>query len=72
MTEPPEGTIAYSTSCVFCGKEHITHLDKVKLQRWRAGERIQLVFPEMSSDDREILISGTCPQCWSDHLEAEE
>jgi len=60
--------VTHSSSCVFCGKEHLTTVDKVKYQRWLGGERIQLVWPEMSDDDREILISGTCPDCWSNYM----
>ena len=27
---------------------------------------IQDIFPELDSDDRELLISGTCPVCWDE------
>jgi hypothetical protein len=57
---------------VFCGKEHVAHLDPEKVRRWQAGEKIQNVWPEMSADDRETLISGTCPDCWNEHMESYE
>ena len=65
-------TIPWSTTCVFCGKEHVAHLDPEKVRRWQAGEKIQNVWPEMSADDRETLISGTCPDCWNEHMESYE
>ena len=33
-------------------------------RRWQAGQFIQDALPELSCDDREILISGICPDCW--------
>lgn len=55
--------------CVVCGKRHDpVILDAEKYYRWKEDrECIQDVFPdsEMSKDQREILISGTCPECWN-------
>ena len=52
--------------CVVCGRIHEpVILDAEKFYRWKVGgEHIQDVFPEMTKDQREILISGTCPECW--------
>ena len=56
--------------CVVCGKRHDpVILDAEKYYRWKkGGECIQDVFPdsEMTKDQREILISGTCPECWDE------
>jgi hypothetical protein len=68
MTE----TMMVSTTCVFCGKEHLTEVDTLKYYRWKIGESIQNVWPEMTADDRELLVSGTCPQCWEDHMKDPE
>jgi hypothetical protein len=45
-------------------------LDREAVENWQAGENIQSVFPDMSLADREIMISGTHPECW-DKLFAE-
>lgn len=51
--------------CVVCGRIHDpVILDAEKFYRWKNGECIQDVFPEMTKEQREILISGTCPECW--------
>ena len=34
------------------------------VERWVAGEHIQIVMPYLSADDRELLISGTSPEAW--------
>jgi hypothetical protein len=31
---------------------------------WQGGELIQNALPELTADERELLISGTCPSCW--------
>ena len=33
-----------------------------KLQRWKDGEKIQDVFPELSADDREFIMTGITPE----------
>lgn len=59
-------------TCIFCSHEHKVVMDKEKYFRWRNGELIQNVFPEMTSDQREILISGTCPECWDKYMKDDE
>jgi len=36
-----------------------------QLDRFRGGENIQVVAPELSADDREFLISGSTPKEWN-------
>lgn len=50
--------------CVVCGKASIMTVDKAGYEAWQSGTHIQYAFPEMSADEREILISGTHPECW--------
>ena len=58
-------TIAVKTkTCRVCGEYEVWSLDRAALERWQAGEYIQNAFPEMSMEDREILITGTHPACW--------
>ena len=49
--------------CPICGDESKCELDPEKYKRWQAGELCQNVWPEMSLEDREVLISGTCLDC---------
>lgn len=40
-----------------------------RLQEWqpgdgRVGKRIQEVFPELTADDREFLLTGVTPEEW--------
>lgn len=51
--------------CRVCGKRAIITVDGVALQRWFAGELIQEAFPNMDSDTRELIVSGTHATCWN-------
>ena len=50
--------------CHCCGTTKTYLLPAAKVLAWRGGMLIQDAFPDMSVDDREFLISGTCPACW--------
>ncbi len=39
---------------------------------WQGGEFIQDALPELSADERELLISGTCPTCWEEMFPSDE
>lgn len=39
-----------------------------QLERWQNGELIQRVFPNLSADEREFLISGITPGTWEEYM----
>lgn len=47
----------------------VTHMREItvteeQLQRWRAGELIQNVMPNLSADDREFVMTGITAEEW--------
>lgn len=62
------------------GKEHTREIpvDTIKYLNWTRGNipgLIQDIFPELSADDREFLMTGITPEEWDDIFgepEAEE
>jgi hypothetical protein len=50
--------------CRVCGERSVIVLPKSSVRGWQAGALIQSVFPWMSPDERELLISGTHSHCW--------
>lgn len=50
--------------CPFCGKTSYVVVPEKGFQDWQAGALIQDAMPELSADERELLISGICPECW--------
>jgi hypothetical protein len=56
--------VVRTKNCTVCGKYELWSLDREAVERWQGGEYIQNAFPEMSMQDREVLITGTHPACW--------
>ena len=57
--------ISYLTKpCIGCHEPSIVELDKDKLKAWEQGDHVQIVWPEKSADERELLITGTHGTCW--------
>ena len=50
--------------CLVCDKYEVWSLDREAVTRWQEGENIQVAFPDMKLEDRDVLISGTHPACW--------
>lgn len=50
--------------CVFCGKPRTIYCKDSEYEEYKCGELIQIAMPNMSADDREMLISQICPKCW--------
>lgn len=53
------------TVCPSCGGKHFVRVNREHFKAWREdGVLIQQAMPELSADDRELLISGICADCW--------
>lgn len=50
--------------CVHCGQVQIIMLSADGLAAYAQGALMQDAFPELSPSEREMLISGTCDDCW--------
>lgn len=66
-------TVTYTTRpCVVCHESTDMEIPADGFDAWKdRGLYVQDAFPEMSPDEREMLISGTHPACW-EALFAEE
>jgi hypothetical protein len=53
-----------SRPCPYCGTIWEVELPKAEADRWLAGVVAQDAFSRMTAPQREILITGTCPDCW--------
>jgi len=60
----------YDFICMECGVVKSYPLDPVDVERWRKGELIQEIFPEI--EDREIMISSLCSRCFDAMFEGVE
>ena len=51
-------------SCWICGTEHEVFVDTNDFIDWQEGKYVQQVWPNLTADDREVMISGTCGPCF--------
>jgi hypothetical protein len=75
VTKNENGTVRFTTTdpCMGCGVQvAVDQLDPAKVARWRAGEFVQDVFPDMSAAEREALVSGTHANCFEEMFPEDE
>lgn len=60
----PLREIYITPQCWGCSKISTVLLDPARLEAWRSGQFIQNVWPEKDSNFRELLMTGTHPECW--------
>lgn len=54
------------TQCPNCGKVHIFKVSDEQYRKYINGESyIQNIFSELTPGEREMLITGICPECWN-------
>ena len=51
-------------TCFNCGHKEIVSALQEDFESWQKGKCIQDVFPDLSPDVREIMISGFCGVCF--------
>lgn len=57
--------ISISTTCPYCHKKYIVNVEEQDYHDWTYKRLVQECFPYLSSAERELLISGTCKECWN-------
>lgn len=50
--------------CIHCGKAEMIRMDSLAFAEWKAGRRNISTIPGLTADQREMLISSTCPDCF--------
>jgi hypothetical protein len=59
--------------CPCCHKTSELEVEEAEFRLWRAGLiHVQDAFPNMSVDNRELLMTGTHPDCWDAMFGEEE
>lgn len=56
--------LALRIKCPFCGEVNTVTVSCEDFNAWQNGELVQNAFPYLSSEEREMLVSGICPKCW--------
>lgn len=59
--------------CSNCGKKVEVEYDFWQGQRWKLRQdSIQNIFPEWTPEQRELLLSGLCQECWDQLFKVEK
>lgn len=58
--------------CPICNEVHEIGVNEADYWDWQDGKCAQDAFPYLSADEREMLISGVCPDCWDRMFPPEE
>lgn len=53
------------TQCPMCGRANEIEVNDFDYLDWSDGMLAQEAFPYLSVQEREMLISGICPDCWA-------
>lgn len=65
FTEPvPDVAVIDTIACCQCGYSSSFAVTTLQAAAYQAGVPVHEVFPAMPADVREMLISGTHPECW--------
>lgn len=63
---PEADTIIIEVTCKICGTAHNIEVTTESYNKWLKGAFIQEAFSMLSSDDRELLVSGICGKCFDE------
>lgn len=58
--------------CIICGEAGTVKMLVHHYLEWQSGKLINMVCPEMPAEMREMLISGTHPDCWDKMSQEDE
>ncbi|MFD1736091.1 hypothetical protein ACFSCX_05885 [Bacillus salitolerans] len=59
-------TITFQVSTRCCNQIiDIPNVTKEQVQLYKKGAHVQVAFPHVKASVREVLISGTCEDCWN-------
>ena len=56
--------IKVETICPQCRKIHIVEVKSKDYYEYKLGKHIQEAFSYLSTDEREMLLTGLCKECW--------
>jgi len=59
-----DGRVRARRRCQVTGDLFILTVDAQSLMEWKRGQLIQEAFPQLSKDEREILMTGYTPAEW--------
>lgn len=65
-------TVACDKECMFCGVTHTVLVSVEDYTAWKLGKFIQDAFPYLTTDQRELLQTGSHAKCWEQAFPPED
>ena len=65
-------TAVVAAPCRLCNEVTDLTVNIEGFVAWQGGKLIQEALPELSADQRELLISGTWDKCWNEMFGSDE
>lgn len=65
MTRINYKEVCVITRCPICGRGNEVEVNEADYWDWDDGVLAQVAFPYLTAQEREMLITGTCPTCWN-------
>jgi len=62
-----DNRIEYRAKCQVCAKDVTLRLRPEDVEEWQGSNprHVQLIFQYLTPAERELLVSGTCGECWN-------
>lgn len=65
IDEIPDEITIHTPKCIVCDGQGLVTMPRAAYFDWRDGAFIQDAWPQATATERELLISGTHPECWN-------
>ena len=62
----------YQVKCIKCGTKISLEIDEEDYWKYHTGMKVQDAFPYLTDNEREILVSGFCSDCFDKIFEGGE
>lgn len=56
--------IELKRNCPSCGQTQVVSVEQEDYDKYQNGMYVQNAFPYLSAEQRELFITGICPECW--------
>lgn len=60
------GTMDLGVKCPQCGHKNVVTVNSEGYRAWTRGALIQNALPELTAEQREVLVTGICGECWKE------
>lgn len=57
--------LSLTITCMLCTSRNHIQVDPIGFRAWQNGVLIQRALPDSSEEDRELLISKLCSECFN-------